>query len=41
MHFDNEPSKMTAFAWSADGKKIAVTRGTFNHTNVVLFTGLH
>jgi len=41
MHFDNEPSKIMAFAWSADGKKIAVTRGTFNHTNVVLFTGLH
>ena len=40
MHFDDEPSKITAFAWSRDGKKIAITRSRFNDSDVVLFTGL-
>lgn len=40
MHFDDEPAEIAAYAWSRDGKKIAVTRKRFNDADVVLFTGL-
>jgi hypothetical protein len=40
MHFGDEPSDITAYAWSRDGKKIAVTRARYNNSDVVLFTGL-
>jgi serine/threonine protein kinase/Tol biopolymer transport system component len=38
-HFDSEPGVVTAYAWSRDGKKIAITRSRYNDTDVVLFTG--
>jgi Tol biopolymer transport system component len=41
MHFEDEPSDITAYAWSRDGKKIAITRARYNSSDVVLFTGLH
>jgi hypothetical protein len=40
MHFDDEPLDIRAYAWSRDGKKIAVTRARYNMTDVVLLTGL-
>jgi len=40
MHFDDEPASITAYAWSRNGKKIAVTRSRFNNSDIVLFTGL-
>jgi eukaryotic-like serine/threonine-protein kinase len=39
MHFDNEPTRVIAYAWSRDGKRIAITRSRFNDTDVVMFTG--
>jgi len=39
MHFDDEPSSIAAYAWSRDGKKIAVTRARFNDSDIVLFSG--
>jgi len=30
IHFDSEPSAVTAYGWSNDGKKIAITRLRFN-----------
>ena len=39
MHFDAEPSRVIAYAWSRDGKKIAITRNRFNDTDVVMFSG--
>jgi serine/threonine protein kinase len=39
MHFDSEPTRVIAYAWSRDGKKIAITRNRFNDTDVVMFTG--
>lgn len=41
MHFSEEPSDIVAYAWSRDGKKIAITRARYNNSDVVLFTGLH
>ncbi|HXX00595.1 MAG TPA: hypothetical protein VEJ00_05225, partial [Candidatus Acidoferrales bacterium] len=38
-HFDTEPSSIIAWAWSRDGKKIAITRTRFNDTDVVMFSG--
>jgi DNA-binding winged helix-turn-helix (wHTH) protein/Tol biopolymer transport system component len=38
-HFDAEPSSIVAWAWSRDGKKIAITRARFNDTDVVMFSG--
>ena len=40
MHFDDEPSAIVAYAWSRDGKKIAITRARFYDSDVVLFTEL-
>jgi Tol biopolymer transport system component len=40
-HFADQPSNISEYAWSPDGKKIAVTRSRFNDTNVILFTRLH
>jgi Tol biopolymer transport system component len=36
-HFDS--AYLPAYAWSTDGKKFAVTRGRYNDTDVVLFSG--
>ena len=38
-HFDTEPSQILAYAWSRDGKKLALTRARFADTDVVLFNG--
>jgi len=38
-HFDTEPSLITNYAWSRDGKKFALTRGRYNDTDVVMFSG--
>ena len=38
-HFNSEPSNVVAYAWSRDGKKIAITRARFNDTDVVMFSG--
>jgi len=38
-HFDTEPAVVAAYAWSRDGKKIAITRARYNDTDVVLFSG--
>jgi eukaryotic-like serine/threonine-protein kinase len=39
-HFDAEPSMIVAYAWSQDGKKIALSRVRYNARDVVMFTGL-
>src|SRR5262249_24895149 len=38
-HFECEPAVVTAFAWSRDGKKFAVTRSRYADTDVVMFSG--
>jgi Tol biopolymer transport system component len=38
-HFDSEPSMITAYAWSKDGKKLALSRARYNSRDVVAFTG--
>jgi serine/threonine protein kinase/Tol biopolymer transport system component len=38
-HFDSEPAVVAAYAWSRDGKKFAITRGRYNDTDVVMFSG--
>ena len=38
-HFAGEPSDIVAYAWSQDGKRIAITRARFNNTDVVKFSG--
>jgi len=38
-HFDSEPASVSAYAWSPDGKKFAITRARYNNTNAVLFSG--
>jgi Tol biopolymer transport system component len=39
-HFDGEPSVIAAYAWSRDGKKLAITRARRNGNDVVMFAGL-
>ena len=38
-HFDSEPARVPAYAWSQDGKKFAITRARYNDTDVVMFSG--
>jgi Tol biopolymer transport system component len=38
-HFDTEPSWVAAYAWTRDGKKVAITRARYNDTDVVMFSG--
>ena len=38
-HFDSEPASVSAYAWSLDGKKFAITRARYNNTDAVLFSG--
>ena len=40
IHFDSEPSRIIAYAWSQDGRKIAITRAVRYDTDVVQFSGL-
>ncbi len=38
-HFDSEPAVVSAYAWSRDGKKFAITRARYNDSDVVMFSG--
>ena len=38
-HFNSEPGRVLAYAWSRDGKKFAITRARYNDTDVVMFSG--
>jgi eukaryotic-like serine/threonine-protein kinase len=38
-HFDTEPALITQYAWSKDGKKLAVTRQKYNARDIMMFTG--
>ena len=38
-HFDSEPALILAYAWSRDGKKLAITRARYNDADVVMFSG--
>jgi eukaryotic-like serine/threonine-protein kinase len=38
-HFDSEPTIIAAYAWSRDGKKIAITRARWKDADVVMFSG--
>jgi eukaryotic-like serine/threonine-protein kinase len=38
-HFDSEPALVSSYAWSRDGKKLAITRARYNDTDVVMFSG--
>ena len=38
-HFNSEPAVVAAYAWSWDGKKLAITRARYNDADVVLFSG--
>jgi Tol biopolymer transport system component len=38
-HFNSEPAVVAAYAWSWDGKKLAITRARYNDSDVVLFSG--
>src|SRR5450432_356301 len=35
-HFDSEPGVVAAYAWSRDGKKLAITRARYDDTDVVM-----
>ena len=39
-HFDAEPLMTVAYAWSRDGKKIALSRVRYNARDIMMFTGL-
>ena len=38
-HFDSEPAVVEAYAWSRDGKELAITRSRDRDTDVVMFSG--
>jgi len=38
-HFDSNLGSIPAYAWSRDGKKLAVTRARYNDSDVVIFKG--
>jgi eukaryotic-like serine/threonine-protein kinase len=38
-HFDSEPGIIAAYAWSPDGKKLAISRARYNDSDVVMFNG--
>jgi serine/threonine protein kinase/Tol biopolymer transport system component len=38
-HFDSEPAVVQAYAFSQDGKKLAITRSRYADTDVVMFSG--
>jgi Tol biopolymer transport system component len=38
-HFTAEPSAIQSYAWSRDGKKVAITRARYADTDLVLFSG--
>jgi serine/threonine protein kinase/Tol biopolymer transport system component len=38
-HFDSELGSIPDYAWSGDGKKLAITRARYNDSDVVIFSG--
>jgi Tol biopolymer transport system component len=38
-HFETEPALITQYAWSKDGKRLAVTRQKYNARDIMMFTG--
>ena len=38
-HFEAEPSMILAYAWSKDGKKIALSRARYNSRDIIMFSG--
>jgi len=38
-HFESEPALITEYAWSKDGKKLAITRQKYNARDIMMFTG--
>jgi Tol biopolymer transport system component len=40
LHFDSEPACIYAYAWSQDGKRIAISRANVNDTDVVMLSNL-
>jgi serine/threonine protein kinase/Tol biopolymer transport system component len=38
-HFDAEPSMILTYAWSRDGKKIALSRARYNSRDIIMFSG--
>ena len=40
LHFDSEPMSVSAFDWSVDGVKIAITRAVQFNTDVVMLRNL-
>jgi Tol biopolymer transport system component/predicted Ser/Thr protein kinase len=38
-HFTTEPALVSAYAWSKDGRKFAITRARFSDADVVMFSG--
>ena len=38
-HFDSDLGLIPAYAWSRDGKKLAITRARYNDSDVVIFSG--
>jgi Tol biopolymer transport system component len=38
-HFETEPALITNYAWSKDGKKLAITRQKYNARDIMMFTG--
>jgi serine/threonine protein kinase/Tol biopolymer transport system component len=38
-HFETEPALITQYAWSKDGKKLAITREKYNARDIMMFTG--
>jgi Tol biopolymer transport system component len=40
-HFDSEPLAIASFAFSPDGKKIAVTRARDNDSDLIMFSNFH
>jgi Tol biopolymer transport system component len=40
-HFDSELGSIPDYAWSRDGKKLAITRARYNDSDVVIFQGFN
>ena len=38
-HVDSEPALVSSYAWSRDGKKLAITRARYSADDVVMFSG--
>ncbi|MGB7434567.1 MAG: hypothetical protein WBR26_19180 [Candidatus Acidiferrum sp.] len=38
-HFETDPTLITQYAWSKDGKKLAITRQKHNALDIMMFTG--